>query len=596
MTTAAKTESPSPPGASLPEDVLIDARHVSKKFCRNLQRALWYGVRDIAREMVGLRAQDVSLRDDEFWALRDISFELKRGESLGILGQNGAGKSTLLKLLIGRLKPTEGRIGTRGRMAAITELGLGFNPVLSGRENIYLNAAMLGMQRAETNRVIDKIIEFAGIGDFLDAPVQTYSTGMRARLGYSVAAHLRPDVLLIDEVLAVGDLAFRRKCMRHIQEYLADGGSLLFVSHDLFSVQNVCSRVIVLQRGRVIYDGGVLEGVKAYFESQHELTPEEEDDLESAALSAQLEGGPINEEAMRIAAMVGGEREPVGPAAEQELALLSPAAIDHDSDGLRVNQAVGGSENGDSHRPAALDAASLPAAPLSNGSKQIWIAADPAELEEEWRSEILPADEAPEKHRHEAPRLAEALAATKAAPGTAKALGSSDLTRKNADDPIAIESVEVLPVDGDEVKTGKAALVVLRYRSDREISPVRWGFSFCTPDLLVHIASGIFGFSGEPIRVKKGRGEFRALVRRLPLHAGKYAMKAGIADGYTGSPYANIGWEDSPHYFSVRSDSTRQNVVHEIMGDLVTLDVVEDADSAEKEPCSESLVPSCEPC
>jgi len=254
------------------------AEHVSKKFCRSLKRSLWYGVRDVAGALVpwssregqdshssdGAAAHRPQLRRDEFWAVEDVSFELKRGECLGLVGHNGAGKSTLLKILNGLIPPDGGRITTRGRVAALIELNAGFNPILSGRENIYNQAALVGFTRSETDAKFDKIVDFAEIGEFLDMPVQNYSSGMRVRLGFAVAAQMEPDVLIIDEVLAVGDVAFRFKCLNAIGE-LMRSAAVIFVSHTMPQVFRLCNEVIVMDHGSVTYQGrNVAEGVAVY--------------------------------------------------------------------------------------------------------------------------------------------------------------------------------------------------------------------------------------------------------------------------------------------------------------------------------------------
>lgn len=259
-------------------DTLILAEHVSKKFCRSLKRSLWYGVRDVAGALIpwsgseGHGSQRVTngdghrpeLRRDEFWAVEDVSFELKRGECIGLVGHNGAGKSTLLKILNGLIPPDGGRITTRGRVAALIELNAGFNPILSGRENIYNQAALVGFSRAETDAKFDKIVDFAEIGEFLDMPVQNYSSGMRVRLGFAVAAQMEPDVLIIDEVLAVGDVAFRFKCLNAIGE-LMRSAAVVFVSHAMPQVFRLCNEIIVMDHGAVTYQGrNVAEGVGVY--------------------------------------------------------------------------------------------------------------------------------------------------------------------------------------------------------------------------------------------------------------------------------------------------------------------------------------------
>jgi lipopolysaccharide transport system ATP-binding protein len=207
-------------------------------------------MRDIANEIVG-REGDDELRKDEFWALKDVSFELKRGECLGLIGHNGAGKSTLLKMLNGLIKPDKGQITMRGRVCALIELGAGFNPILTGRENIYINAAVLGISKKEIDAKFDAIVDFAEIGEFIDSPVQNYSSGMKVRLGFAVAAQMEPDVLLIDEVLAVGDAGFRAKCYNTIYK-ICENASVIFVSHAMPQISRLCSSAIMLTHGREI--------------------------------------------------------------------------------------------------------------------------------------------------------------------------------------------------------------------------------------------------------------------------------------------------------------------------------------------------------
>lgn len=248
-------------------EILVRADHVSKRFCRNLKQSLWYGVRDIGAGLCGLPTGASDLRPGEFWAINDVSFELRRGECLGLIGANGAGKSTLLKMLNGLIKPDAGSIRIRGRVGALIELGAGFHPLLSGRENIYVNAAILGMSKRETDRRLDEIIAFADIGDAIDAPVKSYSSGMRVRLGFAVAAHLEPDVLLIDEVLAVGDLAFRLKCYQVVAELRRSGTALILVSHSEQLVKATCDRGVVLCAGRCLFSGEIDAAFARYRES-----------------------------------------------------------------------------------------------------------------------------------------------------------------------------------------------------------------------------------------------------------------------------------------------------------------------------------------
>ena len=247
-------------------DALIQVEGVSKKFCRSLKRSLWYGVQDISSELVG-RGDRPELRQDEFWAVDNVSFEMHRGDCLGLIGLNGAGKSTLLKMLNGLIKPDKGRITMKGRVGALIELGTGFNPILTGRENIYNNGAVFGFTQKEINEKFDSIVEFSEIGDFLDMPVQNYSSGMRVRLGFAVAAHMEPDILLIDEVLAVGDIRFILKSFNLIDR-LVERCSVIFVSHSMQNISRMCNQILLMEKGREKFLGSnVSEGIDKYYQS-----------------------------------------------------------------------------------------------------------------------------------------------------------------------------------------------------------------------------------------------------------------------------------------------------------------------------------------
>lgn len=200
----------------------------------------------------------------EHWALRDVSFTVSPGDALGIIGPNGSGKTTMLKVLSRVTYPSSGRLRVRGRLSALVELGAGFHPDLTGRENVFLNAAILGLSRAETRARFDRIVEFSGVGNFLDTPVKRYSSGMYARLGFAVAAHVDPDVLLVDEVLAVGDYAFQQRCHALMRELRERGTALVFVSHDFDAVRRVCNRAVVLYRGELVHAGTQHEAIAAY--------------------------------------------------------------------------------------------------------------------------------------------------------------------------------------------------------------------------------------------------------------------------------------------------------------------------------------------
>jgi ABC-type polysaccharide/polyol phosphate transport system ATPase subunit len=212
----------------------------------------------------GLKSARRPARTEQFWSLADVSFTVAEGESLGIVGRNGAGKSTILKILTGITAPTAGRVRTRGRIAALLEVGTGFHPELTGRENVYLNGAVLGMTRRDIKHRFDDIVDFSGVERFLDTPVKRYSSGMYLRLAFSVAAHLEPDVLIVDEILAVGDAEFQRKCLGRMADASLQGRTLVFVSHDLDTLSRLCTRALWLDSGKVRQLGGAREVVKAY--------------------------------------------------------------------------------------------------------------------------------------------------------------------------------------------------------------------------------------------------------------------------------------------------------------------------------------------
>lgn len=277
---------------------LVIAENVSKKFCRTLKRSLLYGIQDIAHEIAGNSGRHDRLRKDEFFAVTDTSFELKRGECLGLIGTNGSGKSTLLKMLNGLLKPDRGIIKVRGKVGALIELGAGFNPILTGRENIYINASVLGLAKKEIDNKLDAIIDFAEIEDFIDAPVQNYSSGMKVRLGFAIAAQLQPDILLVDEVLAVGDVGFRSKCFNHIYNIL-DRTAVILVSHSMQQITRICTHALLLDHGEVHYLGDdVGEAVARYYKFASMEQPEFEFGGEKAQIhKVEIESnGVINPE------------------------------------------------------------------------------------------------------------------------------------------------------------------------------------------------------------------------------------------------------------------------------------------------------------
>jgi len=289
-------------------EILVKVEGVSKKFCRDLKKSLWYGVKDVASELLpfgrqksevrGQGSEETSealsehstfnvqnskfpsphLRDGEFWAVKDVSFELRRGECIGLIGHNGAGKTTLLKMLNGLIKPDSGTIEIRGRVGALIALGAGFNPILTGRENIYVNASILGLNKDEIKDKLEDIINFSEIRDFIDSPVQSYSSGMQVRLGFAVATALNPDVLILDEVLAVGDRRFRSKCMTRISKLL-ENCAVMFVSHSSADVQQICDSVLWLDKGTSNFLGNVETGLRQYSKAYQSYTQSSENIL-----------------------------------------------------------------------------------------------------------------------------------------------------------------------------------------------------------------------------------------------------------------------------------------------------------------------------
>lgn len=245
-------------------DNTIEVSNVSKKFCRKLEKQMWYGARDIVKNILDIPQNLNRLRRDEFWAITNVTFSLKKGESLGLVGLNGSGKSTILKMINGIFMPDIGEIRVRGKVGSLIEVGAGFHPYLTGRENIYLNGAILGMKKKEIDKKFDQIVEFSEIGEFLDMPVKNYSSGMHVRLGFSVAAHFQTDILLIDEILAVGDADFQKKCIEKIQ-YLKKGGtSIIFISHNENNLRLICDRCVLLHKGETQKIGPTNEVLKIY--------------------------------------------------------------------------------------------------------------------------------------------------------------------------------------------------------------------------------------------------------------------------------------------------------------------------------------------
>ncbi len=256
-------------------DIAIRADNLSKMYRIGEKQARYKTIRESAMETLGaplrrLRRLGKPVPPQEtIWALKDISFQVRQGEVLGIIGRNGSGKSTLLKVLSRITEPTKGRAEIYGRVGSLLEVGTGFHPELTGRENLYLNGAILGMTRAEIDRKFDEIVDFAEIEQFLDTPVKRYSSGMYVRLAFAVAAHLEPEILIVDEVLSVGDAQFQKKCMGKMGTVAKEGRTVLFVSHNMWAIRQLCGRVVWLKSGGMIADGGSTDVVDAYLASQN---------------------------------------------------------------------------------------------------------------------------------------------------------------------------------------------------------------------------------------------------------------------------------------------------------------------------------------
>lgn len=233
---------------------VIRIENVSKRFVLRKDKSLKERIVNFGRSRA---------HKEDFWALKDVNLTIQAGTTVGLVGANGSGKSTLLKAIGGIIAPTEGEILRRGRLAALLELGAGFHPDLTGRENVYLNAAILGLSHDDVDQYFDSIVEFSEIGNFIDTQVKFYSSGMYVRLAFAIAIHVDPDILLVDEVLAVGDEPFQKKCMAKIAEFQQDGRTIVFVSHAVEMIREICDRVVVLKHGHVVFDGGSDEGIDA---------------------------------------------------------------------------------------------------------------------------------------------------------------------------------------------------------------------------------------------------------------------------------------------------------------------------------------------
>ena len=309
-------------------DVVIQAEGLGKKYIIGHQaengsylvlrdvlmqnaRSLWNKTKDLAQGKPLIRGDSL----EEIWALRDVSFEIRRGEVVGIIGRNGAGKSTLLKILSRITEPSTGRVTIKGRVASLLEVGTGFHPELTGRENIYLNGAILGMTRMEIKRKFDEIVDFAETEKFLDTPVKRYSSGMYVRLAFAVAAHLEPEILLVDEVLAVGDAAFQKKALGKMGDVVSEGRTVLFVSHNMTAIKSLCPKAILLSDGAVVSSGPVQEVVNDYLSYAWQEKNEQTWDA--------IDSAPGNEE-IRVRHI---SVAPMAPNASAEISVETPLRV-----------------------------------------------------------------------------------------------------------------------------------------------------------------------------------------------------------------------------------------------------------------------------
>jgi lipopolysaccharide transport system ATP-binding protein len=263
--------------------VIITVEGLGKKYILSHQRQSYYALRDVMADSVKrfgrkiihplASRSDPDPTHEEFWALKDVSFEINEGDRVGIIGRNGAGKSTLLKILSRITESTKGRVTLKGRVASLLEVGTGFHPELTGRENVYLNGAILGMSRAEIRRKFDEIVAFAEVEKFLDTPVKRYSSGMYVRLAFAVAAHLEPEILVVDEVLAVGDAQFQKKCLGKMEQVGREGRTVLFVSHNMEAIATLCNKGVMLNAGQIVYQGDITNTISSYKNSQLKSRP-----------------------------------------------------------------------------------------------------------------------------------------------------------------------------------------------------------------------------------------------------------------------------------------------------------------------------------
>lgn len=345
-------------------DIAIRASQIGKQYLIGSNRGQYKTLRDALTKTIMAPLRRMSkARDDHsrgkntFWALKNISFDIREGEVVGVIGRNGAGKSTLLKILSRITEPTSGFVNLQGRVGALLEVGTGFHPELTGRENIYLNGAILGMKRSDIQRKFDDIVTFAGVEKFIDMPVKRYSTGMHTRLAFSVAAHLEPEILLIDEVLAVGDFAFQKKCLGKMKDVAGCGRTVIFVSHNMGAIRTLCDRCLAIESGQIVADGPSDQVVDRYLEQFNESAA----DGDSTTIEATLGNGfRLHHNGSRYLSIFCGDSIAL------EFDIEAPRPLAHKDAGIGIGIAT---QAGD---PLVSMSSLVQAISLNHGNSRVW--------------------------------------------------------------------------------------------------------------------------------------------------------------------------------------------------------------------------------
>lgn len=269
--------------SNIKEDLVVEVNNISKKFCRRVRHVMLYGSQDIIKDFIGIKSRTHYLRKGEFWAVNNVSFGLEKGETFGIIGVNGSGKSTILKMINGIYMPDDGFIKINGRVGALIEIGAGFHPMLTGRENIYINGSILGMSKKEIDKKFDEIVDLSELREFIDTPVKFYSSGMFVRLGFSIALFCNPDILLLDEILSVGDISFQNKAFKKLYNLKKRINGIIYVGHNMQHIRNMCDRIMVIDSGKKLFIGDVAEGIKFFqdFISKTEVSGKNKKEVKS---------------------------------------------------------------------------------------------------------------------------------------------------------------------------------------------------------------------------------------------------------------------------------------------------------------------------